>query len=170
MKQFQQTLARVLRRAESGEAMTFEFLVMLVPMMILMLMIGITTIFWGTRMPARRAATDCARVAIATLDAPTGIAQGTRIAQESLKGNNMNADTFHIDVFGDWNPGGLVTCTVRYNMLLPSDAIAERSNAAKPGAEDWFFITNAINNIAANELVVVEAVTLKVEPYKSDWK
>ena len=167
MKRVQQRLQTILRQAQLGEAATFEFTVMIVPMMILILLIGMITIYWGTRMPARRAASDCARAAIATLDAPTGIAQGRAIAQESLKGNNMNADSFHIDIFGDWSPGGKVTCTVRFRILLPNDSTPQTNLGS---AETWFDINNVITLIDDKALVVIEGVTLEVEPFKSEWK
>ena len=98
-------LARVVRAAERGEDSSFEFTVMIVPMMLMMSLIAFATLVRASQVPAWTAASECARAAIATLDEDIG--------------NFIRAAGLNVDVnYGAWERGSTVTCRVNYAIDL----------------------------------------------------
>jgi len=146
-----QALARVLCVAERGEDLSFEFTVMIVPMVLMMSLIAFASLVRASQVPAWTAASECARAAIATLDQDIGVAQGERAAMNSLKGNFIRATDLSIDVeFGDWDRGSTVTCRVNYNIDLDGVVLM-----------DSFF--------PGNKVPMSAEVSLRVERWKSRW-
>jgi Flp pilus assembly protein TadG len=172
MKHFKLLHHSSLRKAERGEDATFEFSMMIVPMMAVIFMIAFVAIYWASKLPARAAATECARVASATLDQAIGVDQGELAGRESLANNNINADLSNPFVLvqvtpstGGWNRGDIVTCTVRYRINL---ADSSQAPAIADGSVDE--LLNGIPaNVAPAGLEIVEIVRMKVDPLKSKW-
>jgi hypothetical protein len=173
LNRLSRSVAVRLRQAERGQDATFEFIVWIVPLVTMVFLIGVVVIYWSSRLPARAAATDCVRAAIATLDMNTGVNQGELAGRKSLAGNNINADPANPNVvvrvtpdIGVWKRGDLVTCTVRYTINLGN-------SSTTPAAANGSFQELSSSPTASIDpagLEIVEAVTLKVEPFKSDWK
>lgn len=143
--------ARVLRAAERGEDSSFEFTVMIIPMVLMMSLIAFATLVRASQVPAWTAASECARAAIATLDEDIGVAQGKRAAMNSLSGNFIRGDGLSIDViFGKWDRGSTVTCRVNYNINLDGVVLM-----------DSFF--------PGNKVPMSAEVSMRVERWKSRW-
>lgn len=144
-------LARVVRAAERGEDSSFEFTVMIVPMMLMMSLIAFATLVRASQVPAWTAASECARAAIATLDEDIGVAQGRRAAMNSLNGNFIRAAGLNVDVnYGAWERGSTVTCRVNYAIDLDGVVLM-----------DSFF--------PGNKVPMSAEVSLRVERFKSRW-
>ena len=171
-KHLSRVIGRVLRRAQQGEDATFEFTVMVVPMVALVFMIGFVTIYWASRLPARAAASDCARAAVATLNQNVGVIQGEKAGRLSLAGNNINSSDTDPNVViqvtpntGGWRRGDEVTCTVRYTIHL---ANTSTTAVAAPGSFEQL-LTGIPAGVDPAALVIVERVKMKVDPLKSNW-
>jgi hypothetical protein len=142
---------RMLRAAERGEDSSFEFTVMIVPMVLMMSLIAFATLVRSSQVPAWTAASECARAAIATLDEDIGVAQGRRAAMNSLSGNFIRATGLTVNVaYGTWDRGSTVTCRVDYNIDLDGVVLM-----------DSFF--------PGNKVPMSAEVSLRVERFKSRW-
>ena len=137
------------RLLERGEDTSFEFVLSLVPIMILILAIAFVVVVRASQMPAWSAASDCARAAIATLDENIGRQQAMLAAQQSLYGNSINATDGQILITGTWSPGSQVTCKVSYDIDV-----------------SWI---GFLSDVTGGKVPVSASVTMIVEPYKSDW-
>jgi hypothetical protein len=162
-----------LRQAERGEDSTFEYIVWVAPIMTMIFLIGVVVIYWGSRLPARAAATDCVRAAITTLEMKIGVNQGELAGIKSLARNNINAELSTPDVVvqvtpddREWKRGDEVTCTVHYTIHLAN------SSNTPPGPNGSFqeMLTSPTAGIDPAALEIVETVKMKVDPLKSDWK
>src|SRR4051794_12270913 len=92
-------LKRIKRQAERGEAQSFEFVVMVLPMMFLISVIGLVIIYWSARLPAKRAAIDCARSAIATLNQSIGETQGEFVGAQSMVNSGAAMENLNVDAY-----------------------------------------------------------------------
>lgn len=112
-----------LRQFERGEDESFEFTVVIGPLVIMIMLIAFATVARTELMPAFSAASECARAAITTYDPATGQEQGEQVARGILASNYVNADSpsTHVEVSGDeedgiWPPDTPVTCSVSYQI------------------------------------------------------
>ena len=135
----------------------------------MVLLIGVVVIYWGSRLPARAAATDCVRAAITTLEQDIGVVQGENAGRDSLLGNNINARDASVEITpnaGGWNRGDQVTCTVRFTINL-----ANSDNTPVGAVGSWEKLVNSpTSGITPAGLQIVESVTMIVDPLKSKWK
>lgn len=138
------------RECERGEDEAFEFTTLVVPLVIMIMLIAFATLVRSKQMPAWSAASECARVAIESLDPDTGERQGREAAQGMLAGNYVDPATAQIDVTGTWEPDTPVTCSVSYPIDV-SDI---------PGFAE----------LTGGAVQVDGAVTLRTEPFKSRWQ
>ena len=138
------------REFERGEDEAFEFTTLVVPLVIMIMLIAFATLVRSKQMPAWSAASECARVAIESLDPDVGERQGVKAAQGMLAGNYVDPSTAQIDVTGTWEPDSPVTCSVSY----PIDV------SGLPG----------IAELTGGAVQVNGAVTLRTEPFKSRWQ
>jgi hypothetical protein len=148
---------RLWRNCQRGEASSFEFVQMIMPMVFVLGIIALAVMYWSVRIPARRAAVDCVRHAIATLEQDVGVQQGERAALESMITSRVTTVGIDAEVvlLGDqWNYGEPVQCTVT----------AEIDAAGLP-------LVNLIPSLIASggRIIIEERVVMRIEPYKSDW-
>ena len=161
-------IAQKLRQAERGNDTTFEFTVWVVPLVTMVFLIGVVVIYWSSRLPVRAAAVDCARAAIATLKESVGVNQGEEAGLQSLHKNNINAQNATVEVTtgGGWSRGDAVTCTVRVKIDLGN-------NQPRPAPGSFTFLDlllSPTSSIGSDGIEIVEAVTMHIEPLKSNWK
>lgn len=148
------SLVRVLlKNAERGEETSFEFTVFVLPILMMIILIAMTTLVRSSQLPVWTAATACARAAIVTLDERIGRDQGTTAALNSLLSNNISASAAPdvvISVPKDWLRSKPLICTVTYNIDV----------SAIPG----------FSSMVPGGVVPVEAtVELNIEGFKSKW-
>ena len=112
-----------IQRAERGEDASFEFVTWVPILMFLVLTIAFVGIYWSSRIPARQAATECVRMAIATLDENIGIPQGIQAGYDSLKKDDTRKNigfVSNVNVGFDpgyvWARGKPLTCRVQYRI------------------------------------------------------
>ncbi len=177
-------VVRGIRNAERGEAQSFEFVVSTVLMVFTISLIAFAVMYWSARLPAKRAAIDCVRNAVSTLDRDIGISQGVETGVRALvmPDNLVNPATLAelqareltilstgvivsnltVEVRpwpagfgGPWGRGDKVRCRVRYRLNV----------SALPMLDMVQPILNA-NGI----LEIQEVAILAIEPYKSDWR
>jgi hypothetical protein len=135
---------------ECGEDEAFEFTTLVVPLVIMIMLIAFATLVRSKQMPAWSSASECARIAIESLDPDVGKRQGVDAAKSMLAGNYVNPATAQIEVTGTWDPDTPVTCSVSYAIDVSDiPAIAELTGGA---------------------VQVSGSVTLRTEPFKSRWK
>ena len=137
------------RQFERGEDETFEFTTLVVPLVFMIMLIAFATIVRSKQMPAWSAASECARVAIESLDPDTGERQGIDAAEGMLAGNFVNPLTAQIVVTGTWEPDTPVTCIVDYPIDVSGFPV--------------------FAELTGGEIPIHGEVTLRTEPYKSVW-
>lgn len=143
-------LRQWLRQAERGEDQSFEFTSVIVPIMIMIMLIAFGTLVRAAQMPVWTAASECARMGIASADETSGRQQAEEAALASLTGNAINISSVDIDITGDWTPNSPVTCRVSYDIDISGIAgFAELTGGRVP---------------------VLAEVTLRTEPFKSKWR
>ncbi len=144
------------RAAERGDADTFEFVVGVLPIAMMLALIGAVTIIRPAQLPVWIAARECARMASATLNESIAVDQGTRAAVNSLVNNPLAGVTIgNGNVFVDYNPNNLsdprgetVTCRVNYTLELGTLPLVGGLFGSVP---------------------LDASVTMIIEPLKSDW-
>lgn len=143
---------RLRHAVERGEDASYEFTVAIVPLMLMICLIAFATVIRSAQTPAWTAASECARAAIATLDQSIGTAQGELAGMNSLRGNHLSTSGATVRVFApaQWARGANVTCEVNYNIDVSGILMLD---GMLPG----------------NVLPMQVAVTMRIEPYKSDW-
>lgn len=147
---------RATRAAERGDADTFEFVVGVLPIAMMLALIGAVTIIRPAQLPVWIAARECARMASATLSESIAVDQGTRAAVNSLQNNPLAGVAIgNGNVFVDYNPNNLgdprgetVTCRVNYTLELGTLPLVGGLFGAVP---------------------LDASVTMIIEPLKSDW-
>lgn len=146
-----------LRRVERGDGDSFEFMVGILPLAMLMLLIGAVTIIRPAQLPAWIAARECARMMAASLDQDIAEPQGERAAINSLERNAIvgvagafDIDTTYPDKVAFPNPRGMTaSCKVAYVVPMA----------------DLPMIGGLFGNVPIDA-----TVTMTIDPYKSDWK
>ena len=146
MRRFAQELWR---KAERGEDTSFEFVSVIGPIVVMILLIAFVVVVRASQMPAWSAAGNCARAASATLDEGLGREQALYAARQSLIGNSIKAMDSNIFISGSWEPGGKVTCLVRYDVDV-----------------SWI---EFMAEMTGGKVPVSASVTMTVDPYKSNW-
>lgn len=141
---------RAYRALERGEDQGFEFTAVIIPIMMMIVLIGFSTVVRSSQMPAWSAAGECARMAVATVNPAIGAAQARRAAVQSLNGNTIRALNPQIIVTGNWAPGSTVTCSVSYDIDVSGML--------------------GIGGFVGGKIPVSAQVTLRVDPYKSRWQ
>jgi Flp pilus assembly protein TadG len=137
-------------RAERGEDESYEFTVVIVPIVVMILLIAFATVVRAAQMPVWAAASACAREAIASADETIGRNQGERAAWNSLNGNVINASAVQVVITGTWAPNTPVTCQVSYNIDVSGIV--------------------GFNEMTGGSVPMSAQVTLRTEPYKSRWR
>ena len=147
-----QSLRALWKWAERGDDASFEFATWIVPLMLMICLIAFATLIRSAQTPAWTAASECARAATVTLDQSIGVAQGEAAGWNSLHGNHLSASTASVQVTAPtgWKRGAEVTCQVNYNIDVAGILMLD---GLLPG----------------NVLPMQVAVTLRIDPYKSDW-
>ena len=140
----------LLHLAERGEDQSFEFTVVIMPIVVMILLIAFATVVRAAQMPVWSAASMCAREAIASADESVGRQQAKQAAYDSLAGNAISASLVNVDITGDWTPGTDVTCRVSYNIDV----------SGIQGFAEW----------TGGYVPVVASVSLRAEPNKSRWQ
>ncbi|MEO6060623.1 MAG: hypothetical protein ABIQ99_01640 [Thermoflexales bacterium] len=138
------------RRLERGEAETAEFSLAIVPLLILVMLIAVSTLVRPAQLPVFFAARECARAASVSLNHNIALQQGIEAAANSLRGNSLSTTRASVSVWADgaWQRGDPVTCRVSYRIdvsRLPLvgavfgvvDAEAEASARIEPGKSRW---------------------------------
>lgn len=138
------------RALERGEDQGFEFTAVIIPIMMMIVLIGFSTVVRASQMPAWSAAGECARMAVATVNPSIGAAQARRAAVQSLNGNTIRALNPQIIVTGNWAPGSTVTCSVSYDIDVSG--------------------LLGIGGLVGGRIPVSAQVSLRVDPYKSRWQ
>jgi hypothetical protein len=95
-----------------------------------------------------QASYDCAMAGAQSLDMAQGYTQGVLVAAQSFDAFGLDYSNVSVQVFGDWNRGGQVGCTIAYKMPL-----------------DTFPMTQVVNVPDSIEHTTV----LPVQYYKSEW-
>lgn len=149
-----QKLSKILRRcvaqAQRGDAQSFEFSIWMLPLAIMVTLIGVVAVIRPAQYPVWVAARECARNAITTLDAGTGVNQGIQAGYNSLRGNHLNSSSASINVsYGSWERGSDVTCTVAYKIDVSGIPLIQG---------------------VYKDIPMQASVTLQIEPLKSRWK
>jgi hypothetical protein len=141
-----------LRRAERGEDESFEFTVVVIPLVVMVMLIAFATITRTELMPAWSASSECARAAITTVDPAIGKQLGTDAALGMLASNYVNPNTALVEFSASstWEPDTPVTCSVSY----PIDI----------SGIPWF------NELMGGAIHVSSSATLRTEPYTSRWQ
>ena len=144
-----------LHQAERGEDASFEFVTWVPILMFLVLTIAFVGVYWSSRIPARQAATECARMAIATLEQRIGMVQGVEAGQQSLSNSNLNVASALVSITPPrpWVRGAPLTCRVQYRINFGS-----------------IFDLNGNPYSPQPLLDIDESVTLRIEPFKSQWQ
>lgn len=107
-------MGATLRHFERGEDESFEFTMVMSPLLVMIVLIAFATVARTELMPAWTAASECARAAVATMDANLGRQQGIDAALGLLASNYVNPATAQVNVTGTWQPDTPVTCSVNY--------------------------------------------------------
>jgi Flp pilus assembly protein TadG len=138
------------RRFERGEAETAEFTLAIVPLLILVMLIAVTTLIRPAQLPVFFAARECARAASVSLNQAIALQQGIEAAANSLRGNSLSTAQASVSVWSDgaWQRGDPVTCRVSYQIdvsrvpmvgavfgVVASEA--EASARIEPGKSRW---------------------------------
>jgi hypothetical protein len=146
----------MLRQAERGEAQSFEFVVMVLPMMFLISVIGLVIIYWSARLPAKRAAIDCARSAIATLNQTVGVEQGEFVGVQSMVNSGAAIEHLGVEVYPlvSWTRGATVRCVVSGQLDIRDMPMLQ-------------MLPTVVNNGGIFE--IYEVADMQIEPLKSDW-
>lgn len=118
--------------------------------MMVIVIIAFATVVRASQMPAWSAASECARMAVATVSPSIGAAQAREAASQSLRGNTLRALNTQIQVTGTWAPGALVTCRVSYDIDVSG--------------------MFGIGDLVGGKIPIVAQVSLRVEPNKSRWQ
>lgn len=139
-----------MRRLERGEAETAEFSLAIVPLLILVMLIAVTTLIRPAQLPVFFAARECARAASVSLNQAIALQQGIEAAASALRGNSLSTAQASVSVWSDdaWQRGDPVTCRVSYRIDVSSvpfvgavfgvvDAEAEASARIEPGKSRW---------------------------------
>jgi hypothetical protein len=145
-----------LRKIERGDGDVFEFIIGVLPLLMLTFLIAGVAIIRPLQLPVWNAARECARMASATLDPARGVTQGVSTGMSALSrslfgGVSGGAITVNYtpSVAGKTNARGhFVTCTATYEIDMTS----------LPIAGDLFGV-----------VPFESRVTMRVEPIKSDW-
>ena len=147
-----------LRRSERGDGDSFEFMVGILPLAMLMMLIGAVSIIRPAQLPVWIAARECARMMTASLDQDVAEPQGDRAARNSLERNaivgvdwgSFNIQTTYPDKISFPNPRGMeASCRVSYVVRM----------ADLPLVGGLF-----------GDVPMDATVTMTIDPYKSDWK
>lgn len=138
------------RRLERGEAETAEFTLAIVPLLLLVMLIAVTTLIRPAQLPVFFAARECARAASVSLNQNIALQQGIEAAASSLRGNSLSTAQASVSVWADgaWQRGDPVTCRVSYQMDVSRvpmvggvfgvvAAEAEASARIEPGKSRW---------------------------------
>jgi hypothetical protein len=157
LRNLHSSLSSRLRRVERGDGDSFEFMVGILPLAMLMMLIGAVTIIRPAQLPAWIAARECARMMAASLDQDVAEPQGERAALNSLERNaiagvagGFNIDTTYPDKIAHPNPRGMnASCTVSYVVPMA----------------DLPLVGGLFGNVPIDA-----TVTMTIDPYKSDWK
>jgi hypothetical protein len=144
------------RRAERGDADTFEFTVGVLPLAFMMVLIAAVAIIRPAQLPAWIAARECARMMVTTLEEDIAIPQGRAAALQTLSrmpiaGASVGAGSVNAlyNIEGGNPRQGTVRCTVSYVVPL----------ADVPMIGALF-----------GDVPIDATVAMRIDPYKSDWK
>jgi hypothetical protein len=143
-------LVSLAKQTERGEDTAFEFVFAIAPIIILLVTIAFAVIVRAAQEPAWSAAYECARAAVATTDPDLGQQQGEEAARNSLAGNSVNSLGTYITLDGDWSPNSSISCVVGYDIDV-----------------SWISI---FAGITKGKVPIAAKVTLRVDPYKSNWR
>lgn len=122
----------------------------MLPLAIMITLIAVVAVVRPAQYPVWVAARECARNAITTLDANSGVQQGIAAGYNSLRGNHLSASSASINLsYGGWERGSDVTCTVSYSIDVSGIPLVQ----------------GVYKNIPMQA-----SVTLQIEPLKSRWK
>jgi hypothetical protein len=140
----------LLRKVERGEDSSFEFITLIVPIILMILLVAFATIVRAAQMPVWTAASECAHAAIFSLTESTSRDQATQAALDSLYGNAIDPASVQIVITGDWTPNSTITCKVSYNIDVHNLAF--------------------ISELTGGYVPISAQVKLRIEPYKSKWQ
>ena len=129
---------------------------MVFPMMFVISLIGLAIFYWSARLPAKRAAIDCARSAIATLNQNLGVAQGQFVGAESMLNSGVTIDHLGVEVYPltSWTRGATVRCVVSGKLDVRDMPML---HVLEPVAD------------AGGIFEIYESADMQIEPLKSDW-
>jgi hypothetical protein len=130
------------KRLEQGDAI-LELAAILPLMMLIIAFVLLIGPYPRVIIATNQASYDCAMAAAQSLDMSQGYTQGVLVAAFSLDYSNVS-----VRVFGDWNRGGQVGCTISYEMPLEA-----------------FPMIRVVNVPSSIEHTTV----LPVQYYKSEW-
>ena len=138
------------RRLERGEAETAEFTLVIVPLLILVMLIAVTTLTRPAHLPVFFGARECARASSISLNLSIALQQGIEAAGSPLRGNSLSTAQASVSVWADgaWQRGEPVICRVSYRVDVSGvpmvgaafgvvDAEAEASARIEPGKSRW---------------------------------
>jgi hypothetical protein len=147
---------RTLRKLERGDGDVFEFIIGVLPLLMLTFLIAGVAIVRPLQLPVWNAARECARMASATLDPARGRRQGVSTGMSALRNS----------LFGEINGGAIA---ISYT---PSDA-------GKSNVRGHFVTCTATYEVNMTSLPIAgdlfgvvpfeSRVTMRVDPIKSDW-
>ena len=138
---------KAVKRLEQGDAI-LELAAILPLMMLIIAFVLLIGPYPRVIIATNQASYDCAMAAAQSLDMSQGYTQGVLVAAQSFDAFSLDYSNVSVRVFGDWNRGGQVGCTISYEMPLEA-----------------FPMIRVVNVPSSIEHTTV----LPVQYYKSEW-
>ena len=138
---------KAVKRLEQGDAI-LELAAILPLMLLIIAFVLLIGPYPRVIIATNQASYDCAMAAAQSLDMSQGYIQGVLVAAQSFDAFGLDYSNVSVQVFGDWNRGGQVGCTIAYEMPL--------------GAFPMVRVVNVPSSIEHSTI-------LPVQYYKSEW-